>query len=167
MCTRKRQQCPLFNSAVFNTFFLSLGNLQCHICRDGLRSRAIVSIPTVYLIQRIKNWQLIRTAHQSTWHQPSAVSLLFSLCLSAAKKKKKLSPSAAKGAIAGATTTGGRRVLLPFSLLSFLFYFSFCFSFYLPFRSDWIVLFSDCVSFLSIKLDDLLKLDVFWLSACV
>ena len=30
MCTRKRQQCPLFNPAVFNTFFLSLGNLQCH-----------------------------------------------------------------------------------------------------------------------------------------
>ena len=47
-----------------------------------------------------------------------------------------LSPSAAGGAIVSAATTGGRRVLLPFSLLSFLFYFSFCFSFYLPIRSD-------------------------------
>ena len=47
-----------------------------------------------------------------------------------------LSPSAAGGAIVGAATTGGRRVLLYFSLLPFLFYFSFCFSFYLPIRSD-------------------------------
>ena len=49
-----------------------------------------------------------------------------------------LSRSTAGGAIVGAATTGGRRVLLYFSLLPFLFYFSFCFSFYLPSRSDWI-----------------------------
>ena len=40
-------------------------------------SRAIVSIPTAYLIQRIKNWHLIGTANQSVWHPSSALSLLF------------------------------------------------------------------------------------------
>ena len=38
----------------------------CILC--GFLSRAIVSIPTVYLIQCIKNWHLIKTAHQSVWH---------------------------------------------------------------------------------------------------
>ena len=81
--------------------------------------------------------KLSHTIAQSPWLQ-LAVTASHTSTTSGVLVHSCLFPSAAGGAIVGATTSSGCRVLLSFSLLSFLFYFSFCFSFYLPFRSDWI-----------------------------
>lgn len=70
-----RQNRLLHRILIYQYFFFIENLVRLEVNRFIFR--AIVSIPTAYLIQRIKNWHLIGTANQSVWHPSSALSLLF------------------------------------------------------------------------------------------
>ena len=70
-----RQNRLLHRILIYQYFFFIENLVRSEVNRFIFR--AIVSIPTAYLIQRIKNWHLIGTANQSVWHPSSALSLLF------------------------------------------------------------------------------------------
>ena len=77
-------------------------------------------------LPKIQN--LSHTIAQSPWLQLAAI-VSHTSTTGGVPVRSCLSPLAVGGAIIDATTIGGHRVLLSFSLLSFLFYFSFFFSF--------------------------------------
>ena len=67
-----RQNRLLHRILIYQYFFFIENLVRLEVNRFIFR--AIVSIPTAYLIQRIKNWHLIGTANQSVWHPSSALS---------------------------------------------------------------------------------------------